>query len=27
MNVLDDRPKAGQPEATTRVPAIWQAES
>jgi len=27
MNVLDKLPKAEQPEATTRVPAIWQPES
>jgi putative transposase len=27
MNVIDKLPKAEQPEATTRVRAIWQAES
>jgi transposase-like protein len=27
MNVIDKLPKAEQPEATTRVRAIWQAQS
>jgi putative transposase len=27
MNVIDKLPKAEQPEATTRVRAIWQADS